>query len=385
MVSIDPERVVDLVRRLDFPRAVGNEGEQRGFEIIREDLMGLGIDAEFECFTSPWVEFTEAYLEIKGERLPIRPLVSPIYDFDWLRIPRTMDVEGTLISEADATEGHGDQILLRTSCDIEQPCMPSASAQLFACTPEEPFVAYLLAFENPVPSAYVDEKQKEFLTRSVGQTCRFHWDSRDCEKTLKNMAAEIRGSEKPEEVIVVGAHIDSFPGTAGASDDACGCAILVELAAHFVRNHPRRTVRFVWFTGEELDCRGSKAYVAEHLRDEGRIVVYVNIDSGFAFEHGSPYVGVSDVPALVERVGALIAKMGKDIRIEARERAYADAASFAEHGIPIVWCCASYKKPSPHPHLPTDTFDTIDPEKVRLIGEVSGAVVEAAQARDFFG
>ena len=64
---IDEGRIIDVVRRLDFPRVVGTDGEQRGYEVIRGELATLGIKAWFEEFPSPWVEITEADLRVEEE------------------------------------------------------------------------------------------------------------------------------------------------------------------------------------------------------------------------------------------------------------------------------------------------------------------------------
>ena len=62
---IDEGRIIDVVRQLHFPRVVGTDGEQRGYEVIRRELAGIGIKAWFEEFPSPWVEITEADLRVE--------------------------------------------------------------------------------------------------------------------------------------------------------------------------------------------------------------------------------------------------------------------------------------------------------------------------------
>ena len=79
----------------------------------------------------------------------------------------------------------------------------------------------------------------------------------------KNVVAEIRGSEKPEEIVLLGAHLDSWELGTGALDNGVNCALVVEAARAIAAGpRPRRTIRFVLFTAEELGLLGSRGYVA---------------------------------------------------------------------------------------------------------------------------
>ena len=84
-----------------------------------------------------------------------------------------------------------------------------------------------------------------------------------------NTVAEIRGTEKPDEVVILGAHLDSWDLGTGATDDGTGTAAVLEAARALQKAgvKPKRTIRFVLFTGEEQGLNGSRAYVAAH-KDE---------------------------------------------------------------------------------------------------------------------
>src|SRR6476660_10341730 len=84
----------------------------------------------------------------------------------------------------------------------------------------------------------------------------------------QNVVAEIRGSRKPEEIVLLGAHLDSWELGTGALDNGVNCALVVEVARAIAAGpRPRRTIRFALFTGEEQGLLGSRGYVASH-RDE---------------------------------------------------------------------------------------------------------------------
>lgn len=366
-----PEFVVDLVTRLDFPRVVGTDGEERGFGVVKQALAVFGVDAWFEEFSSPWLEFAEADFSLEGECFPIRPLVNPVFDGPWTPVARDADVEGPLTEPTDMPHPAEGSVAVRTELDRKNPCTAGASAQLFACQPEQGFVAYYLAavggLGRPMPSAYIDPHLEKFLVANLGRTCRFRWVSRDCTKTLRNLVAEIRGSQRPDEVICVGAHMDSFPGTVGANDNASGCARLVEFARWFKEHPPLRSMRFIWFTAEELDRRGSQAYVQARAGDADKIVLYVNVDGGVSVDHEWPHLGEAhreQINAITEEsLASVCVPEGRGIFTQPEELdSTSDAAAFQDAGIPAIFLPGGGKRKTPgaHPHLPTDTVDKLD-------------------------
>src|SRR5881227_586679 len=108
-------------------------------------------------------------------------------------------------------------------------------------------------------------------------------------KTSYNTVAEIPGGDKADEVVMLGGHLDSWHTATGATDNAIGCAVMMEavriLKATGVQ--PRRTIRLALWTGEEQGLLGSRAYVREHFgtfeepKNEYRsVIAYVNLDNG---------------------------------------------------------------------------------------------------------
>jgi hypothetical protein len=119
-----------------------------------------------------------------------------------------------------------------------------------------------------------------------------------------NTIAEIKGSEKPDEVVIVSAHLDSWdgPGSQGATDNGTGSSVVLEaariLAATGVK--PKRTIRFINWTGEEQGLLGSRAYVEKH-KDE----VLAKVSACFVDDGGTNYQG--GLPAAENQVDYLAA------------------------------------------------------------------------------
>lgn len=101
--------------------------------------------------------------------------------------------------------------------------------------------------------------------------------------TAKNLVVDLRGTVFPDEVVVLSAHLDSISSSPwmdapGADDNATGAAALLE-AARLLRNgHFKRTIRLIWFTGEEQGLKGSYAYVNDPAVDTSQIVGDINLD-----------------------------------------------------------------------------------------------------------
>jgi hypothetical protein len=374
---LDTGRILELIRELDFVRVAGSAGEEEGFDVVARRLQKFGLQPRFESFSAPWIEFTAASLDVEGRSLPLEPLVSPAYASEWMCLPETVNVCGILASE-EGLDPDRPRVILREGCDRERANLPRAAAQVLACEREDGFVAHLLATDRPCPSAYVEPQLAPLLRGFLGRPCRFQWTSRRCEKTFHNMVLEIEGRDGGDDVVVAGAHMDTWPGTVGASDDASGCAMLLEFARYFAANAPRCGAQLIWFTGEELDRRGSRAYVLTHRDDLPRIRLFVNLDSGVSVGHGEPTAGVAGPPGLAESVRHLLGGLGDDMPVAEERGSSSDATAFREAGVSSLHIGARYLTPPPHPHLPTDRPDRIDPAKVERIGRVSLLIADAA-------
>ena len=118
---------------------------------------------------------------------------------------------------------------------------------------------------------------------------------------LYNVVADIPGTEKPEEIVIVGAHLDSWdgPGSVGANDNGTGSCAALEAARILMKAgvKPKRTIRFCLWTGEEQGLLGSRGYVQKHGEELPRISA-VFVDDGGTNYHGGHQCIASQVPLL---------------------------------------------------------------------------------------
>src|SRR6266852_656856 len=138
-------------------------------------------------------------------------------------------------------------------------------------------------------------------------------------KTSFNTVAEIPGSDKKDEVIMLGGHLDSWHSATGATDNAIGCAVMME-AARILKAlgvKPRRTIRVALWSGEEEGLLGSKAYVKEHFGTAEdpkpefvKLDAYFNVDSGTGRIRGAGVFGPPEDADILRPILAPFADLG---------------------------------------------------------------------------
>jgi Zn-dependent M28 family amino/carboxypeptidase len=165
--------------------------------------------------------------------------------------------------------------------------------------------------------------------------------------TVYNAVAELPGSDKPDEVIMLGGHLDSWHAATGATDNGIGVAVMMEVIRilEAVGAQPRRTIRVALWGGEEQGLLGSQAYVKAHFGSTedpkpafDKFGGYFNIDSGTGQARGATVFGPSEAADILR---AALAPF-EDLNIEgavttrSRRRGGSDHTSFNEAGLPGI-------------------------------------------------
>jgi carboxypeptidase Q len=179
---------------------------------------------------------------------------------------------------------------------------------------------------------------------------------------VPNVIAEIRGSELPNDVVIVGGHLDSWqPGT-GAQDNGSGVASALEAARAIQALHraPRRTIRFALFGGEEEGLLGSAAYARQHLADLSNIDAVLVADSGSEPAKGWYLMGREDEKGAVGALKPLLAGLGGDgVTSDASFLFQTDHAPFDMLGVPSLVLWNEMNKYFTLHHKASDTFDSV--------------------------
>lgn len=176
-----------------------------------------------------------------------------------------------------------------------------------------------------------------------------------------NVVGEIRGRERPDEVVVVGGHFDSWDVGTGATDDGGGCIVTWD-ALRLMKKlglRPRRTVRVVLFTNEENGLAGARAYLERYRAQLGNHVLMMESDSGVFRPTGFGFSGPPSARAAVQQIATLLSGIGVDRIVDGGTEA--DIGPSVEAGkIPSMSLEVDGNYFLVH-HTPADTVDKIDP------------------------
>jgi carboxypeptidase Q len=196
----------------------------------------------------------------------------------------------------------------------------------------------------------------------------------------RNPVGELVGRERPDEVVVLGGHIDSWDVGQGAMDDAGGVVATWEAVRLLTRLGltPRRTIRVVGWTNEENGLRGGTAYRDTHRDALDRHVLAIESDAGVFRPLGFGFTGSDSAFALVRQVGALLEGIGAgEIR---RGGGGADIGPIMREGVPGMGLDVDGTRYFWYHHSEGDTLDKLDPRDMALC--VAALAVMAYVAAD---
>jgi hypothetical protein len=189
--------------------------------------------------------------------------------------------------------------------------------------------------------------------------------------TVYNAIAEIPGTDKADEVIMLGGHLDSWHAATGATDNATGCTVMMEAARILmaIGVQPRRTIRVALWGGEEQGLLGSQAYVAEHFGSAEnpkpefeKFGGYFNIDSGTGRARGASVFGPSEAAAVLREAFAPFEDLGLmgSTSTRSRRRGGSDHTSFNEAGLPGIGMSQDPIEYGSHTwHTNLDTYERV--------------------------
>jgi carboxypeptidase Q len=182
----------------------------------------------------------------------------------------------------------------------------------------------------------------------------------------RNVVAEIVGREKPDEVVVLGGHIDSWDVGQGAMDDAGGSVAAWEAVRlmHQLGLRPRRTVRVVLWTNEENGVDGGKAYRDRHAAELDRHVMAMESDGGVFQPKGFAFVGSDSAATLMRQAASLLASVGATAVEQVSQGPEADIEPLVARGVPGIGLMVDGTRYFWYHHADGDTLDKLDPIEV---------------------
>ncbi len=225
-----------------------------------------------------------------------------------------------------------------------------------------------------IPTAAISTEDAELIARLIHRGIPVTVSLKMEAKTLPdvksaNVIAELRGTSRPDEVVVIGGHIDSWDVGQGAQDDGGGCVTAME-AIHVLRRLkmiPKRTIRVVLWTNEEYGLAGGKGYAAAHKDELSNHVAAIEMDSG-VFQPTGYSVECNDkdresvaqtqleaIMPLLASIGPMNAKVGGS---------GADVSPMKSSGVVLMGHRVQGDRYFNYHHTHADTIDKIDPEEL---------------------
>jgi hypothetical protein len=192
--------------------------------------------------------------------------------------------------------------------------------------------------------------------------------------TAHNVIGEIRGGTRPDEIVVIGAHLDSWDLGTGALDNGANSAMVIDIARQIVRLglRPARTIRFALWNGEEQNLNGSYGYTLTHAAELDRHVMASSYDVGTGRISGYFTGGRADLVPVLERALAPVAGLGPFTPINI-PIVGTDNYDFMMQGVPNLVANQESANYGPNYHARSDEFGRVDLRQLRLNAAIAAA------------
>jgi hypothetical protein len=190
-----------------------------------------------------------------------------------------------------------------------------------------------------------------------------------------NVIGEIRGSGKPEEFVVIGAHLDSWDLGTGALDNGCNVAMVIDIARQIKRLGitPRRTIRFALWNGEEQGIYGSYGYTVSHADELDRHVMASSYDIGTGSITGFFTGGRPEIAAATDRALEPVKGLGPFTQVDIPVVG-TDNFDFMMQGVANLIANQESANYGPNYHARSDTYDKVDLPQLKLNSAIAAAV-----------
>ena len=386
-------------------RPTGSAANLKAIEWALDRFKAAGVDARKEAFSMParWLE-RSASATLSGDltfvpRVSAMPFSTATMG-EGLRAPL---IDGGAGTDADlkrlGQSAKGAWIVIETSelqtiedlfkeyanaAAIEQRVFPASPAGLVYMSSRPRGLLYRhnasLGPDNRHPMIVMEREEAQRVLRLLRAGRRLTLAARlDIDAggpyESSNVIGEIRGTDRPNEIVLIGAHLDSWDLGTGALDNGCNVALVIDLARQMKRLglRPRRTIRFALFNGEEQGMNGSWGYTKTHRAELDRHVVATSHDIGSGRITGFFTNGRADLVPLVDRALTAVAGLGPFDTVNA-PIVGTDNFDFMLEGVPNLVANQESANYGPNYHARSDTFDKVDLRQLRLNAAIAAAV-----------
>lgn len=293
-----------------------------------------------------------------------------VKDFSDLQARRA-EAKGRIVLFNQPFTSYGRTISLRTRGAIEATKAGAVASLVRSVTPFSMRTVHTgaMRYEEglpPIPHAALSVEDAAMLQRMQDRgermVVRLRMEARTLpEANSRNVVAEVLGRQKPDELVLVSGHLDSWDVGQGAMDDAGGCLAAWE-AARLMRKldlRPRRTVRVVFWTNEENGLRGARTYHTNHRHELDKHVLAIESDEGVFRALGFGFSGSESAWAWVRDAGGLLGAIQAGEITRGAGGGAADLQPLQQAGVPIMELRVDGPKYFWFHHTEADTIDKL--------------------------
>ncbi len=363
--------IYNLLEKISFTRVSGSTEEFKCANILKEVVETLGGQAEISPFEVSGYKIKKATLTGNGKSYEVSGIkgsgnaliTAPFYymetnlDTDKYEIKgKIVLINGTMnVTTYKKLLKYGAVGFISYSGDITD---TNNNSDL-----ENKELRDVLRNKGIIPGVHMRTKSAIELVRDNPKEVTLELSQEDFVLTSHNVISEITGYMYPDEVITVTAHYDSVEFSKGAYDNGAGSVLIMKLYEYFIKNAPKRTLRFIWCGSEERGLLGSKAYVASLSEEElQKIIFNINVDvAGTVL--GTEYASIMAENALVDYVDYISSEIA--FPIVTRQDIYSsDSIPFSDKGIPAINLMRFGRPGAAHIHNRHDTMSFISKESL---------------------
>jgi carboxypeptidase Q len=387
-------------------RPTGSPQATAAAQYVAEELRKLGLEVRLEPVTVPhWVRGAEAaaLVEYPGmvpgasQRIVLTALggssstppdgitaeVVTVDNFDQLAALGRDKVAGKIVlfnelyDKQKAAAGlafaaYGEAVRYRAS-GAKAAAALGAVASLVRSVGSADFRLPHTGFSTPagIPDAAVTAEDADLIVHLAAQgKVRMHLTltpQKLADETSYNVIADLKGSEHPEQIVVVSGHLDSWDLGTGAIDDGAGVVVAMQAAEVLQRLHlrPARTLRVIAWMDEETGGSGSRAYTAEYSNDFPHCVAAIESDSGAAHPLGFDVKGATAAIESLRPVQNVLLSIGASVLQPSSYSPGADITAMSDAGVPTFGILQDSRIYFHYHHTAADTLDKVVPSELR--------------------
>ena len=367
------ERAYKVLEEMSYERLGGTKEELSALEIIKREVDALGVENTIE-------DFEVNSFEIESAEFVVTKPKREVYNVNAFGMCSSTNPEGVFTEfyylentkQINLLDLKGKTILLTSPL----------SYQVYEDLAKKEVAAIVVAsgsIYDDLANTDLEEKVLRERHYKHGKIPCFTMRMTDCEKlvlsnpeevyfkviqkeslaTSHNLVATIKGSEKPEEVVCFTAHYDSVRFSTGAYDNGTGSVTILEVLHYYVKNAPKRTLKFIWCGSEEMGLLGSHAYVNTHKEELENYKLCINVDmTGVAL--GKDIAVCTSEMSLVNYIDYYAKNIG--FMIDTNQGVYSsDSTPFAFNNVPAVSFARISPRGGAEIHSRRDVISLINP------------------------